>query len=139
MKRKITSVLAPLLLCILLAQTVQAAEMRAVVARPALSFSGTTAVCTAICQGNSGKDSISATLTLYQGTTQIDSWSASSTGRVSFNEECRVEYGKTYRLELSCSINGVAQPSLSTVRLSLLQKRARDEPKSKILSMVTYV
>jgi len=117
MKRKITSVLAPLLLlCILLAQTAQAADMRSVVVRPTLSFSGTTAVCTAICQGSNSKDAISATLTLYQGTTQIDSWSTSGTGRISFNKECKVEYGKTYRLELSCSINGTTQPSVSATK-----------------------
>lgn len=81
-----------------------------------LSFNGTTAVCTAFCKGDSTKDTISATLTLYQGTTRIDSWSASGTGRVSFNEECKVEYGKTYRLELSCSINGTTQPSVSATK-----------------------
>lgn len=117
MKKKIASVLAPLLLlCILLAQTTQAAEIRLITRTAELSFNGTTAVCTAFCKGDSTKDSISATLTLYQGTTQIDSWSASGTGRVSFNEECKVEYGKTYRLELSCSINGAAQPAVSVTK-----------------------
>lgn len=117
MKRKITSVLAPLLLvCILFAQTAQAAEMRLAAKSVDLSFNGTTAVCTAFCKGDSTKDTISATLTLYQGTTRIDSWSASGTGRVSFNEECKVEYGKTYRLELSCSINGTTQPSVSATK-----------------------
>lgn len=117
MKRKFTSILAPLLLvCILFAQTAQAAEVRAAEGLPELSFNGTTAVCTAFCKGGTTKDTISATLTLYQGTTRIDSWSASGTGRVSFNEECKVEYGKTYRLELSYSINGTTQPSVSATK-----------------------
>lgn len=116
-KRKFASILAPLLLvCILFAQTAQAAEMRATGGWPSLSFSGTTAMCMAICQSDSARDTISATLTLYQGTTRIDSWSTSGIGRISFNEECEVEYGKTYRLELSCSINGTTQPSVSATK-----------------------
>lgn len=117
MRRKFASVLAPLLfVCILFVQTAQAVEVRAAESLPELSFNGTTAVCTAFCKGGTTKDSISATLTLYQGTTRIDSWSASGIGRISFDEECKVEYGKTYRLELVYSINGAIQPSASVTK-----------------------
>lgn len=62
------------------------------------------------------KVGISAKLTLYQGNTYIDSWSAAGTYRVPVSGECTVKSGKTYRLVLTWSINGVAQPSESTTR-----------------------
>ena len=62
------------------------------------------------------RDRISAKLTLYQGNTYIDSWSAAGTYRVPVSGECTVKSGKTYRLVLTWSINGVAQPSESTTR-----------------------
>lgn len=46
-------------------------------ANPNLSFNGTTAYCFVVCRGDKTTDSISATLTLYQGSTEIDSWSNS--------------------------------------------------------------
>jgi len=114
MRKRISSALVPLLLvCILSAQVAQAAEQRASGGMPDLFFQGTTAICSAICQGNSTKDSLDVTLTLYQGNTRIDSWSKSGGWKVSLSEECIVEYGKTYRLEMAYSINGVAKPVVS--------------------------
>lgn len=114
MKKRVFSVLVPLLLvCILSSQVAQAAEQRAIVARPSLSFQGTTAICSAVCQGNSTSDSIDVTLTLYQGNTYIDSWSKSGNGKVTLSGKCSVESGKTYRLEMAFKVDGVEKPGIS--------------------------
>ena len=107
MRKRILSVLVPLfLVCILSANAVQAIGQRMDM-KPDLSFDGTTAICSGICQGNTQADSIDVTLTLYQGKNYINSWSSSGTGRVILSKECKVTSGKTYRLEMVCSINGV--------------------------------
>ena len=113
-KRILPALLALALLCALSAQTVMAAEMRrAPVPSVLLTFDGTTAVCSAVCRGERATDRVSATMTLYQGTTELDSWSGSGTWRVSLSGECKVVSGRTYRLEVTYSINGVEQTPYS--------------------------
>lgn len=115
MKKRILSALLPLLLlCVMTAQSAQAAELRAMPARITLTFDGTTAVCSATCYGNQASDDLDVTLTLYQGSTYIDSWSGSGKWRVALSGECEAKSGKTYRLELTYSINGVEMPATST-------------------------
>ena len=101
-----------ILLVLMLGLTAHAASM-AYVANPSLSFSGTTAYCSVVCRGDKTTDSISATLTLYQGNTQIGSWSNSGTFRVPVSGNCSVVSGVTYRLELTWTVNGVTQPDVS--------------------------
>lgn len=103
-----------LLVCILSAQAVQAIGQRVASGGPDLFFQGTTAICSAICQGDTKTDKITATLTLYQGDTYIDSWSESGIRKVTLYGECKVTPGKTYRLEMAYSINGVDKPVVST-------------------------
>jgi hypothetical protein len=91
--------------------TAHAASM-AYDANPSLSFSGTTAYCSVICRGDKTTDSISATLTLYQGSTEIDSWSNSGSFCVPVFGSCGVVSGVTYRLKLTWSVNGVSQPDI---------------------------
>lgn len=83
-------------------------------AKPSLTFNGTTAVCFASCKGDLSTDTVSATLTLYQGKAYISSWSASGTGRIPVSGECKVEKGKNYTLTLTYSVNGTSKPSVST-------------------------
>lgn len=114
MRRRISFVFVPVLLvCILSVQATHAAEQRVAGGRPKLLFQGTTAICSVICQGDLATDSIDATLTLYQGSTCIDSWSKSGTRKVTLYGECKVQSGKTYRLEMTYSINGVEKPVVS--------------------------
>lgn len=114
MRKRIFSTFALLLLvCIIFVQAVQAVEQRAVSGAPKLFFQETTAICSAVCQGDSATDNIEATLTLYQGSTYIDSWSKSGTRKVTLYGECKVQSGKTYRLEMTYSINGVEKPVVS--------------------------
>ncbi|MGN1157046.1 MAG: hypothetical protein ACI4TK_12790 [Agathobacter sp.] len=112
MKRQVLA----LVMLVIMALTVsaQAVETRSTGVQPYLSFSGTTAICTVQCKGDSARDEIKATLTLYQGTTYVDSWSGSGTGIVPIYGECTVRSGKSYTLKVTYSINGITKPSVST-------------------------
>lgn len=111
MRKRILPVMMALLL--LLSVSVQAAESRAVTGTPSLSFSGTTATCEVMLRSGNSSDKFSATLTLKQGSSKIDSWTASGSGRVSISEQCSVKKGSTYTLTLSYTLNGVSQPAVS--------------------------
>lgn len=112
MKKRIFA-LTVLMLLLALPISVQAAQPWAINNRPTLSFSRTTASCYVDCKGANTKDKISATLTLNQGSTYVDSWSGSGTGSVFVSGQHAVKSGKKYTLTLSYSVNGVAKPSVS--------------------------
>ena len=114
MKRRILAFVLAFPLILALTASAFAAELRIARFTPALSFSGTTASCSVSCRGNTSKDEIEATLTLYQGDTYVDSWSNSGTYRVSISETCKVVSGKSYRLVLDYSINGESRQPVST-------------------------
>lgn len=114
MRKRISIFVLLLLACILSAQAVQAAGARMAAPKPTLVFQGTTAMCSAICQGDKATDKVEATLTLYQGNTYIDSWSESGVRKITLYGECKVTPGKTYRLEMAFSVNGVDKPAVST-------------------------
>ncbi len=110
MKRRILPLFcAVVLLCTFCAQ---ALDQRVSSGRPNLTFSGTTALCNALCRSGTPTDTVEATLTLYQGRTYIDSWSDSGTGKAMPSGSCSVKSGKRYRLVLTYSINGVSKPSV---------------------------
>ena len=81
-----------------------------------LSFNGTTAVCEASCRGDTSTDYVKATLTLYQGSSYIDSWSSEGTYRAIASGQHSVTRGKSYTLKLNYSVNGVAQPEQSVTK-----------------------
>ena len=112
MKRR-NIALVTLLVCILFTVSVQAIEPRVVRGTPSLVFNGTTAQYSALCSGGKSSDTVEATLTLYQGTTYIDSWSDSGKDSLSLSGSCEVQRGKTYKLVLVYSVNGVEKPSVS--------------------------
>lgn len=75
MKKHMVS--AVLLLIMMLSLSAQAAEMRVITASPYLTFNENTATCMADCKSTNPSDKVSATLTLYQGSTCVTSWSGS--------------------------------------------------------------
>ena len=82
-----------------------------------IGFSGGSVICSAVCLGDSTNDELSATMTLYKNNSYVDSWSRNGTGDLSFSGEYKnAAHGKTYKLTLTWSINGVSQPSVSTER-----------------------
>lgn len=103
------------LAALVLMVSAQAAEPRAISPKPELFFDGTTARSAVLCKGASS-DMIEATLTLYQGTAFVDSWSSSSRGRVALSGENEAKSGKSYKLVLAYSINGESQSSISTTK-----------------------
>lgn len=107
--KRVLALAVPLLL--LLTLSAQALEPRAVKVEPVLDFNGTTATCSVSFKADSATDKVAATLTLYQSNTYVDSWTDSGTGRVFISESCKVESGKSYRLVLTYTINGAAQPA----------------------------
>lgn len=113
MKRRFFTLVA--LAALVLTISAQAAEPRAISPKLDLFFNGTTARCSVICSGTSS-DTIEATLTLYQGTSYVDSWSKSGRGRVSLSGESEAKSGTSYKLVLTYSINGESQSSISTTK-----------------------
>ncbi len=109
MRKRVFALAVPLLL--LLTLSAQALEPRVVKAEPVLNFNGTTAACSVSFRADNTKDKVEATLTLYQGSTYVDSWTDSGTGRVFISESCKAKSGKSYRLVLDYSINGVTKPA----------------------------
>lgn len=97
------------LLLLLLSVSAQAVGLRTIRSSPSLTFRGTTAICSVDCKSGNSRDDLSATLTLWRGNTQIDSWSDLGTGRVTMSEQCTVKKGQSYKLTLSYSVNGQAQ------------------------------
>ena len=83
-----------------------------------LSFDGSKAVCAAWYIADNTSDALDVTLSLYRGSTLVTSWSRTGTGAVSISERYGVQSGKTYTLILQYSVNGVAQPELSTTKTS---------------------
>lgn len=105
-----------LVLLFTLALTAQAAPMRAPGLDKSLSFSGTTATCKATVYGDHGTDTVSLTVKLWQGTTCLETWSASGTGYAKVNKTATVTRGKTYKMTVDFTVNGVAEPQLSITK-----------------------
>lgn len=114
MRRRICALIA--LIVLALSMNAQAAELRTVSAKPMLSFNGTTAFCSVICRGDSSDDTIDVTLTLYQGSTYVDSWSDSGSGQVKLSGSCKAVSGKSYKLVVDYSVNGESRPSSYTTQ-----------------------
>ena len=103
MKKRISAI--ALLMIVMLCTTAHAAQLRVSLV-PGLTFTGTTANCSAAV--TSVSDEIEIELSLWQGTTLVDSWEASGTNYVKISETCSVSKGKTYTLKLNGTINGTA-------------------------------
>ena len=97
-------VLAMILVVLLLSSSFSYAGTLAVTKTIKLTFSGTTANC--VLTVKSPGDSIDATLKLYHGMTQIDSWSANGSNSIAIGETHNCVSGQTYRLEADITVNG---------------------------------
>lgn len=110
-KRKI---LITLCLILLLPIHAYAVEPRATVNQPTLNFSRSTALCEFRIT-DLGK-SIQVTMELWQGTTLVDSWTASGTHIVTLEKTCVVVRGQTYTLRVSGTSDGVSFGNTSVVK-----------------------
>lgn len=102
MQRRAIGIAAALLL--MLSITANAVQMRILRPTVTLSFSGTTANCSAIVT-DAGKELV-ITLELWHGDDLVDSWPASGNGKVAVQGSCRVVKGETYTLIVTGTANG---------------------------------
>ena len=110
MKKRILPALC-LVFC-LFSLSVQAMTPFAITGAPSLTFSRTTANCSVSIQSDKASDKIAGTLTLYQGSTVVTSWSGEGDGRLNMSKTRSVTSGKSYRLVFSYSVNGVSKPDV---------------------------
>ena len=88
------------------------ATPRATNVTPALTFKGTTASCQATVVGNSTSEYITVTMRLWRGNRLLETWTADGYGYVLMSETRTVAQGKSYRLAVNYTINGVNQPQV---------------------------
>lgn len=93
--------------------TVNAATPRYINIRPGISFSGTTAHCTASVTGNSINDDIDIVVKLWKGNSCIATWEDSGLGYVYLSKSKTVQKNYEYTLTIDAIINGQAQPTAS--------------------------
>lgn len=99
---------------LILSLTVPAiAASRAVDAHPTLTIKNGVAYCQGKCDSGNPTDRISLVLTLKEGASVIDTWTANGTEYVSISENCPVKSGRTYTLILTAKINGIPLKSRS--------------------------
>ena len=111
--RKMSLILAVVLLVTTLAVPAMAAQPRAVSVIPSITVEGNTATCYVSCVGERTSDELVATMRLYRGSTLIDSWVESGNGYVFSTETRTVTSGYTYTLTVDLVINGNACPTFS--------------------------
>lgn len=112
MKRRVLCVL--LIVALLIPVAAQAVTPRGAWAHPNIIFNGTTATCVAEVYADNPTDRITATMVLYDGTREVDRWTASGRGDLSFSYTAEVESGTAYRLIIRYSVNGVQQTTVET-------------------------
>lgn len=111
MKKRIIPILFVFL--ILFSSTAYAASSRAAQVVPRISFSGSTATCTAFIAADRSTDEIKAVVKLWQDNHCIATWNKSSVGDLAFRGTARASKGKTYRLTVDATLAGKPLPQFS--------------------------
>lgn len=112
MKRRVP--LLWILFAILLIFPAHAQSARLSVSTADLTFEDSMAQCEVRIFGNSSKDSISATITLWNNNQCIMTWERKSNYSLSLSETVAVTQGQSYTLNVEYSINGIPQTKLSS-------------------------
>lgn len=111
MKKRTTAVILVVLL--VLSISAYAIDARYASVYPSLAFNGTTATCRAIVEADNSTDTISASISLKQGSTVVKSWTASGKGTLDFSKTATVTKGSTYTLVVNATVAGVALNAVS--------------------------
>ena len=106
--RKISLLLAVVMLVTALAAPAMAVEPRIVTIIPELTFDGNIATCNVSMVANTTSDELEATVRLYRGTTLVATWYAEGNGYIFFSKTKPVIQGYTYKLTVDLTINGEA-------------------------------
>lgn len=115
MKKRVISLMAAVLLA--LSVPAYAVSTRVMLVQPILTFDGTTATYSVDFIGSKPTDKAVLTLTLYQGSRYLASWTSSGEGHVHISKSREVERGKEYTLELTWSVNGVTQQPVTVTKV----------------------
>lgn len=83
------------------------AVARVAAVNPKLTFSGTTATCDVAVVGSNTSEFIEVTMKLMYGTSTVASWSAEGYGYVFLNKTAAVVVGRTYKLQVEVTIDGI--------------------------------
>lgn len=113
---KFRIVLLSILMSLSLAVPSNAVQMRAPIASAALGFKGTTAQCSATIYADASSDKISAEMTLWDGSTCLETWEQEGTDSIRFSETATVVRGKSYTLKVDATVNGKSIPIPPTTK-----------------------
>ena len=108
---KVTALLLAITIILMVPLTAYATP-RTTTAVPQLIFDGTTATCQANVAGNSESEYITVTMRLWRGNRLLETWTADGYGYVFLTQTATVTQGKSYRLAVNYTINGVNQPQV---------------------------
>lgn len=108
MLKRFLSVVAAVTLLLSMCVSAIAVEPRAVGTMPTLTFSGTTANCSVIINGEEGDD-IDAVMSLYRGSTLVRSWPGEGTTAIYISGSASgLTKGVAYTLKVTGTVDGVA-------------------------------
>ena len=86
--------------------TAQAATPRAATIMPDITFTGTTANCSALIFGDASTDRIEATIKLRTVSACVETWNVSGTGYIDWHDTATVVSGTYYMLTVDVTVNG---------------------------------
>lgn len=109
--RKMSLILAVVLLLTTLASPVLAAQPRAITIVPSITVNGTTATCNVSCVAERTTDLLVAYIRLYRGSTLIATWRVQEEGYIFFSETKSVTSGYKYTLTVDLTVNGNPCPT----------------------------
>lgn len=101
------------LVAVLLISPVSAQSERLVSKTIRLTFDDTTASCVVAISG-SKNNYISAVVTLWSDNQCIGTWEQAQSGYINIKEDVSVTKGQHYTLKADYTVDGIAQPQLST-------------------------
>lgn len=105
MKKRMIPLALALVMLLALCISANAAEPRFQGVTPTLTFSGTTANCSVNIVDPGAE--INATITLWNGSRVVDSWSGSGVSVLYVSGSCLVSEGVTYTLKVTGMVDGV--------------------------------
>ena len=76
---------------------------------PTLTFNGSTANCSATVIGENTSDHIEVTMKLTYASVSLFSWKGEGYGYLTMNQTAAITPGRTYKLVVEVTINGVKQ------------------------------
>ena len=105
-----------LALILIVAVPMEVAAATREITSPQLNFSGTTAKCSVVVTGDNSSQYIQVTMKLMYGSTTVASWSGSGYGYVYLSKTATVTSGRTYKLVVQVTVDGVVKDPVSVTK-----------------------